>query len=126
MGLREEGMIKFWKEDFKYIRRSPYTHYFVEGFGYSYTFSVRGESANYLINKYDLDYPNIQVHLFTGDNSMTVTSRTDNKLNSDVDDINEDDIEELLAILQPIVDSDLRNYEEYMCNDDLHRDSRWN
>jgi len=104
-------MIKFWKEDFRYINRYEIFR------GYSYTFSVCGESANYLINKYELNYSNIQVHFFTCDNTMTVTSKTDDKLRSDVADIEEEDLKELLTILQEEVDLDLRNYENYICND---------
>lgn len=119
-------MIKFWKEDFRYISRSYMAcDLYMNKYGYRYTFSVRGESANYLINKYDLDYPNIQVHLFTCDNTMTVTSKTENKLNSDVADIEEEDLKELLSLLQEDVDLDMRNYEEYKCNDWYKKDSRW-
>lgn len=112
-------MIKFWKEDFTYKER--YESYY----GYCYTFSVRGESANYLINKYNLEYPNIQVHLFTDDNTMTVGSKTDNKLKADIVDIDDEDLKELYSILQETIDLDIRNYQEYMCNDDYKRDSRW-
>ena len=50
-------MIKFWLDDFNYIKRFGC----VEPFGY--LFNVRGESANYLINKYQLDYPKVFVNL---------------------------------------------------------------
>lgn len=112
-------MVKFWKEDFKYIKR------FLSYYGYCYIFSVRGESANYLMNKYDLEYPNVYVNLFTDDNSMTVASKTENKLKSDVVDIDEEDSKKLLYLLQEDVDMDLTNYEEYICNDIYKKDSRW-
>ena len=115
-------MVKFWKEDFKYINRR-----YASSYEYCYTFSVRGESANYLMNKYDLCYPNVEVHLFTIDNSMTVTSKIDSGLKSDVTDIdNEEDLQELLFILQKDVDLDLKNYEDYICDDGYKKDSRWN
>ena len=37
----------------------------------------------------------------------------------------EDDIEELYSLLKPIIDIDLRNYEDYMCDDWYRKDSRW-
>ena len=114
-------MIKFWKEDFQYIERiSSY-------YGDLYIFSVRGESANYLMNQYDLSYPNVQINLFTNDNTMTVGSKTDNKLKADCADIDdEDDLKELLSILQEEVSKDMSNYEEYMCDSEYNkRDSRW-
>ena len=88
-------MIKFWKEDFRYVERYEY------GLDvYRYVFTVRGESANYLMNKYDLGYPNITVNLFTDDNSMSVASKANNGLQSDVTDIDDiDDLAELLKIL---------------------------
>lgn len=97
-------MIKFWKEDFKYIGKKYISCNSYMNRYECYTFSVRGESANYLINKYDLDYPNIQVHLFACDNTMTVTSKTDNRLNSDVADIEDEDLKELISIIQEDVD----------------------
>lgn len=96
-------MIKFWKDDLKYIGRTYIAcNLSMNKYDYYYTYSVIGESANYLRNKYGLDYPNIQVHLFTCDNTMTVTSKTENRLNSDVTDIEEGDLKELLSILQEI------------------------
>lgn len=97
-------MIKFWKEDFTYIND------FLTYNGDYYEFSVRGESANYLINKYDLDYQNIELHLFTDDNTMTVTSRTESGLNRDISDVDKEDIQELLPILQEEINMYLRNY----------------
>ena len=116
-------MIKFWKEDFRYIKRSFIS--FTDK--YCYTFSVRGESANYLMNKYGLQYPNIEIHLFTSYNSMSVTSKIDSGLKSDVTDIDdEDDLKELLSILQEEVRIDQVNYEEYMCDSEYNKyDSRW-
>ena len=114
-------LIKFWKEDFKYIKRRYSSEY-----DFCYTFSVRGESANYLMNKYDLCYPNVEVHLFTIDNSMSVTSKIDSGLKSDVTDIDdEEDTTELWSLLKEDIDIDQRNYEEYMCDDWYKRDSRW-
>ena len=113
-------MIKFWKDDFRYIKRINFT-----GGGYIYIFSVRGESSNYLRNKYYLQFPNIQVNLFTIDNSMSIGSKTNNKLHSDITDMEEEDTKELLSLLQENVDIDLINYEEYICNDIYQRDTRW-
>lgn len=113
-------MIKFWKEDFRYIERLNFSFG-----GHIYIFTVRGESSNYLRNIYTLQYPNIQVNLFTIDNSMSIGSKTDNKLKSDITDMDEEDVKELLPLLQEEVDSDLRNYEDYMCDDGYPRDSRW-
>ena len=121
-------MVKFWKEDFRYINRSPYTHFFVEGFGYCYAFSARGESANYLINKYNLKYPYVKVYVNYGHNvaSMRVISETENKSQYDAYDIYGKDLDELLFVLQEELDNDLRNYEEWQCNSDYYkRDSRW-
>ena len=117
-------MIKFWKEDFEYIKRSFIS--FTNESEYRYDFIVRGESANYLMNKYGLSYPNVKVHLWTVDNSVTVTSKVTNKLLSDVADIDDpDDLTKLLPILLETVNMDLRNYEEYMCNDVYKKYSRW-
>lgn len=93
-------MDKFYKEDFKYIKIID-TYY-----GYRHIFSVCGESVNYLKNKYDLKYPNVQVSLFTDDNAIIVGSSTDNLLSMDgviITDnaiVNKEDIEELTLILQ--------------------------
>ena len=65
-------MIKFWKEDFKYIKRTEWS--IPGGYEFQYHFSVRGESFNYLYNEYGLEYPNMEVHVF-GENSATVTTR---------------------------------------------------
>ena len=122
---KEGNMIKFWKEDFTYVKRAFIS--FTDECEYRYDFAVRGESANYLMNKYGLAYPNVKVHLWTVDNSVSVTSKSNNKLLSDVDDLDDkDDLVELLPILLEEVARDLRNYEEYMCNSDCyHKDSRW-
>ena len=120
-------MIKFFKEDFEFLKRMGYYNAEAGGCNYYYTFSVRGESANYLMNKYDLSYPIIYVNLFTNDNSVTVRSTVENRLKSEITDIDdEEDLKELLPILMEEVNIDLRNYEEYMCDSDFnHRDSRW-
>lgn len=121
-------MIKFWKEDFRYITRMGYYNAEQGCCSYYYTFSVYGESANYLMNKYDLDYPIINVNLFTEDNSVTVRSTVENRLKSEVVDIDDkEDLKELLPLLIGEVNIDLRNYEEYMCDSEFtRRDSRWN
>lgn len=120
-------MIKFWKEDFKYIKRSPYTHFFVEGFGYCYTFTVRGESANYLMNKYNINYPYIKVCIDYGHNaaSIRVIGETENASQFGSCDIHGEDLAELISLLKEDIEMDLINYEEYKCNDDYKKDSRW-
>lgn len=50
-------MIKFWQEDFNYVKRFGQVEF-------GYLFNVRGESANYLINKYQLEYPNVFVNCY--------------------------------------------------------------
>ena len=40
-------------------------------------------------------------------------------------DCDVDDVEELYNLLKPIIDIDLRNYEDYMCDDWYRKDSRW-
>ena len=113
-------MIKFWKEDFTYVKRVNY------GFDrYIYTFTVKGESSNYLRNKYGLAYPNIHVEVFTIDNSMSIGSKTNNKLHSDITDMEEEDVNELLPLLKEEIKTDLINYVEYICNDIYQRDTRW-
>lgn len=120
-------MVKFWKEDFKYIKRSQYTHFFLEGFGYRYTFSVRGESANYLINEYNLKYPYIKVCVNYGHNAITVDviSETETSFMYDIYDVIGEDLIELGSLLQEDIEIDLRNYEEYKCDDWYKKDSRW-
>ena len=113
-------MIKFWKEDFTYVKRLECSIG-----GYIYIFSVRGESSNYLRNKYDLTYSNMYVNVFTINNSITVGSKANNMSLSDITDMEEEDENELLPLLQEEIDLDLRNYEEYMCNDIYPRDTRW-
>ena len=104
-------MTKFCKEDFKYIKIID-TYY-----GYRHIFSVCGESVNYLKNKYDLKYPNVQVSLFTDDNAIIVGSSTSNLLCMDgviITDnaiVNKEDIEDLLDILQEKVGKGLYNQE---------------
>lgn len=94
-------MGKFFKEDFTYIK-------IIESYyGYYHVFSVYGESVNYLRNKYDLKYPNVKVHLFVDDNTLTVGSRTDNLLFMDNAVIDKEDAKELMSILQEIIDKGL-------------------
>jgi len=94
-------VVKFWKEDFKYIK-------IIEAYyGYDHVFSVHGESVNYLRSKYDLKYPNVKVHLFIDDDTLTVVSRTDNLLFMDNVVIDKEDTKELMFILQEIMDKGL-------------------
>jgi hypothetical protein len=112
-------MIKFWKEDFTYVKRLDCSIG-----GYIYIFSVRGESSNYLRNKYDLEYQNIYVNVFNRFEGITVGSENE-KLQADIADMEEEDENELLPLLQEEIEIDLRNYEEYLCNDIYPRDARW-
>ena len=103
-------------------------HFFIEGFGYTYTFSVRGESANYLMNKYDLKYSYVKVIAQYGHRaaSIRVISETEDISQYDAYDIYGEDLTELLSLLKEDIDNDLRNYEEWQCNSDYYkRDSRW-
>lgn len=88
-------MIKFWKDDFRYVKKMGYNLY-----EYIYVFNVRGESSNYLRNKYSLQYPNIEVNLFTEDNSISVGSYKEYSFDRDITDMEEDDVKELLPLLQ--------------------------
>jgi hypothetical protein len=102
-------MVKFWTQDFQYISRSEYTHFFFEGFGYCYKFYAKGESANYLMNKYSLKYPYINIYLNYGHNaaSIRVVSETEDKTQFDAYDINNrEDLNELLTILETHIDVD--------------------
>ena len=83
------NMIKFWSNDFDYTKRLGC----VEPFGY--LFNVRGESANYLINKYQLSYPKIFVNCYM-DKTTYIGSRKYDNTGSDCCNCDEDDIEELL------------------------------
>ena len=119
-------MIKFWKEDFKYVERYGYYNSKTGGEGLCYAFTVRGESANYLMNKYKLGYPNVSVYLYMDDNGISTGSKTDNKLKSDLIGVNDkEDTIELWSLLKEDIEIDQRNYEEYMCDDWYKRDSRW-
>lgn len=112
-------MIKFWLNDFNYIKRFGAT----EPFGY--LFSVRGESANYLINKYKLNYPKVFVNCHM-DNTIYIGSQQYDNRQSDCCVCQQDDIEELCSLLKPTINYDLRNYDEYLCNNDYYeKDSRW-
>ena len=111
-------MIKFWLDDFDYTKRFGC----VEPFGY--LFNVRGESANYLINKYQLDYPKVFVNCYMDKTIYIGSKQYDNK-KIDCCDCEADDVEELYNLLKPIIDIDLRNYEDYMCDDWYRKDSRW-
>lgn len=113
-------MIKFWKDDFKYIERLETWN------GLCYRFSVCGESSNYLMNTYQLKYPNITVHFYITDKSMSIRNKSNDGLNIHSTDIEDDDYEELLNILQEEVRIDQINYEEYLCDSEYNtRDSRW-
>jgi len=112
-------MIKFWKEDFKYVKRFNA----IEPFGY--LFNVRGESANYLLNHYNLKYPNIFILLFN-DVDIYVGSREIHSFKNEMFHCNEYDINELYDILYPFVIEDMKNYEEYLYNSDYYKqDYRW-
>lgn len=112
-------MIKFWEQDFDYIKRFGY----IEPFGH--LFGVRSESANYLINKYKLRYPKVLVNCYT-DKIIYICSSQYNDKQSEYIQCNEEDVEELYNLLKPIINIDLRNYEEYICNSDWYKkDSRW-
>ena len=111
-------MIKFWSDDFKYTKRFGVTKPF------GYLFSVRGESANYLINKYKLLYPNVFVNCYC-DETIYIGSRSVDNLWSDVCDCEEDDIDELYNLVEPTINIDMRNYEDYLSDDWYRKDSRW-
>ena len=118
-------MITFWKNDFRYIKRNLYSNFETGENGYMYTFSLCGESLNYLINKYKPEYPDIKLYLFTSDKTATLTSKTLDGLKRDVIDIEANDTLKLFSLLQETIDIDMKNYEEYMCDDFYPRDSRW-
>ena len=111
-------MIKFWLDDFKYTDRFGST----EPFGYY--FEVRGESSNYLINKYELGYPNVFVNCYF-DKTIYIGSRATNGLESDVCECEEEDVDELYNLLETTMKADMRNYEEYLADDWYQKDSRW-
>lgn len=118
-------MIKFWKEDIKYIKRRNYNENF------SYHFSIRGESANYLINKYNLSlaFSNIAVHVYDNYNYIAITTYIEGKdfhAESEPTILNNEDTEELFSLLKEFIKQDQREWEEYKCNSDYYkRDSRW-
>lgn len=111
-------MIKFWSDDFEYIKR----------FGacepYSYLFKVRSDSANYLINKYQLPLPIILIYYHTDKTIYVCSSQYKNQINTSYE-CNADDVEELYNILKPIMDVDMQNYEEYCCDPWYGKDDRW-
>ena len=111
-------MIKFFIDDFNYEKRLGAT----EPFGY--LFNVRGESANYLINKYELGYQKIFVNCYA-DKTIYVGSRQYDNTLSECCECYQGDIEELYNILKPIIDVDMRNYEEYCCDNWYGKDDRW-
>lgn len=119
-------MIKFRKEDFTYTLRTPsYTADGIMIIGeFCYTFSVRGESANYLMNRYGLYFPNIEVTILNS--RHCVGQAIDNIGRSQWFILLGDDFEELHNLLKEVMDIDKRNYEEYICNSDYYKkDSRW-
>ena len=59
------------------------------------------------------------------DKTIYTGSRQYDNKKSDCCDCDEDDIEELYTLLKPIIDIDLRNYEDYMCDDWYRKDGRW-
>lgn len=112
-------MIKFWASDFRYTKR------FGKAEPFGYLFQVRSESANYLINRYRLAYPNVFVNCYTDKTAVYVGSRATDDLTSEVCELQLDDIDELYAVLEPTIKSDIRNYEEYKSDDWYQKDSRW-
>lgn len=116
--------MKFYKEDIKYIKRTSRSG-FDYTYEYQYHFSVRGESSNYLINKYWLFGKDVEIHYISND-YITVTSKNPyNNTESDVSDVDPQDMEELNIILEECIRNDLRNWEEYKCNDCYAWDTRW-
>ena len=103
-------MIKFWKADFSYEKRLGCS----EPFGW--LFYVRGESANYLMNRYGLSYPRVFVNCYL-DGTIYIGSRRYDDMQSDCGECEDDDSEELFEALKPIIDAALVNYEEKICND---------
>ena len=105
-----DEIIKFWANDFGYTERLGC----VEPFGY--LFSVCGESANYLTNKYELRYPNVFVNCYL-DKTIYIGSRTNKTLQGkqcgETCCCDEDDIEELYNLLKPIMECDMQNYKSY-------------
>ena len=94
-------MIKFLLDDFNYIKR----HGDTETFGY--LFNVRGKSADYLIYKYQLDYSKVFVNCYM-DKTIYIGSRQYDNKKSDCCDCEEDDIEELYNLLEPIMSKEDR------------------
>ena len=103
-------MIKFWKADFSYEKRLGCS----EPFGW--LFCVRGESANYLMNRYGLSYPRVFVNCYPYE-TIYIGSRRYDDMQSDCCECEDDDMEELFEVLKPIIDADMVNYEEKICND---------
>lgn len=111
-------MKKFWRDDFAYIRRTMSSDYV-------YHFSVKGESFNYLYNKYELGFPNMEIHIFNKQSATVITESNDKK-EADVADIEEDDIEELIDILWDYIELDKLCWEEYCCDSEYYMwDDRW-
>ena len=111
-------MIKFYKEDIKFIRRTNW------GNAFQYHFSVTGETSNYLLNKYDLEFSGMELHFIDID-YVTVTTKKENGLISDVAEIDAADFEELMIILNEFIEQDKSNWKEYCCDDWYKKDSRW-
>lgn len=130
-------MIKFWKEDFKYIQRNGSTKLF------EYVFTVGGESANYLINNYgftkyskseffnNLKYIDIFIHCYfnqnVGEKVINIVIKKEKGLfRKSIFSCYKEDIDELFKILYPTIINDIRSYEEYLCNSDCYKqDYRW-
>lgn len=111
-------MVKFWTSDFEYIKRFGNVRPF------NYKFKVRGESANYLMNKYRL----VGNKVFVGcssDETIYIGSCVDDGTSYGWKHCNDDDIDELYGILEPIMNMDMRNYEEYIADDWYKKDDRW-
>lgn len=116
-------MKHFYIEDFKYEARFR-TYNKDEEFFYRYL--VRGESSNYLMNKYKLDYPNIFFAISSNGNYGTCGSTNSNNTKSDVVDLEQEDLDEAFEVLKEIIRLDKRNYEDYLADSTYYKkDSRW-
>ena len=114
-------MIKFWKEDFKYVKRINADESF------AYRFFVYGESANYLMNRYDLTCKNVEVVYYDDEVRVYKTHKikNDSRVFYEYMALYDEDNEELCSLLIDTVKLDQSNWEEYKCNDWYMWDTRW-